>query len=999
MTLTSSPGRIASALMLASVCSVAQDSAPPPSALGGWVNTADFGASGSKAETVATTVAGSKEITVAEVGDFKPGQGVTVSRANVRFVSPLIWGPTEPYSTCKPMKDAIEMRGYDGSTGSWFVYLLEIDGKEPLTFRWSHDLVHDYKWTATKVPITWDWQKLSNGLEVKFNQRDLELGHMLTFGARDQLETVIEKIEGKTLTLRAAANRSASDAVVRHDDTTALQTAIDTAIKGKRNVFFPAGWYRLSRSLQVSTDAIFLEGVNGVDTVMDITYGIGSVFHIYDTLNATVRNFRMVGHTSMDEAAGSFTTSSGFGFWACALKGCNALGMERNENLWIENVHASHMASEAFYSSGTNRLSTKEQPRYQKSLVYLRCSVTDCAANAFNNNDVGENTSVLYCRIDGAGWHAAEMPARFLKLVGNYVRNAGAFTVGDMSHRADDLHALGCGQAIVVDNVFEGIGKSGGIAVNHGSSQVVIANNLFINFNGPAITASSQTVRTSFPSNTVTISGNIIDLTYGGENPASRAGITVSASNVIVADNQIYVRGKVDPRVTGIVIAEPALNVNVHGNLVRNCQQGLVTRRAGSRVTQVIDATTFLENGLPLEWKNSHLYRGWNLAWTGGSQPNTLSVLDAFDPETLRFKLKEAREMKVGDTFQVFPAGPANWTIHSNTISGCADPVKLDSYGSETSFFRDNIVSRGEAQGVKQAIQVVGQFKLIGNTIFGFDETGSSALLLTPDPVGRVARNFVRNNIFNQCAAVVKEAREGLWKACLTDGNLFVNCQTAPSSGGTVVKREQTEPVFLPPPPKPTLSAPKLAKPATVDGVVDEWPWQDTSRAIALAQSPTGDPMPPQGYACAAWDDTSLYLALRFVLPKGATAVGGGGWGVGDGIEVSFQDGGPKAAGPIYLLWGDAAGRFEGGPYGGATPAQIETLQKGVSYAAKPSAGGWSCEWKIPFAAAGLDPATARKLRLNLVAHLAAGDGWTTWTTTGGALYQVASAGELILLP
>jgi len=783
MTLAIAPGTVASAFLLASVCAAAQDAVPPASAPGGWLNAADFGASGSKAETVATTTAGAKEITVADAGDFRPGQGVTVSRANIRFLSPLIWGPTEPYSSCKPLEKALEMRGYDGSTGSWFVYLLEIDGSDPLTFRWSDSLVHKGQWQGTKVPITWDWQRLSNGLEVKFNRRDLAPGHMLTFSARDQLETVIEKIDGKTLTLRDAPNRSASDAVVRHDDTRALQAVIDAAIKTQRNVHFPAGWYRLSRSLQVRTDAICLEGVNGVDTVMDISNGIGSVFHIYDTLNATVRNFRMVGHTGMEEAAGSFTTSSGFGFWACALRGCNALGMERNENLWIENVHVSRMASEAFYSSGTNRLSTKEQPRYQKSLVYLRCSVTDCAANAFNNNDVGENTSVLYCRIDGAGWHAAEMPARFLKLVGNYVRNAGAFTVGDMSHRYDDLHRLGCGQAMVVDNVFEGIGKCGGIAVNHGSSQVLIANNLFINFNGPAITASSTTVRTSYPSNTVTITGNVIDLTCVSDQPVPRTGITVSASNVIVADNQVYVRGQPDPRVTGIVIAEPALNVTVHDNLIRNCRQGIVTRGASSRVTDVIDATTFLEKGLPLEWKDSHLYRGWYVAWLGGTAPAALSVIDSFDPETLRFKLKEPRELKVGDAFQVFPPGPANWSIRSNTVTACREPVKLEAYGSATSEFRDNTVSRGEAEGVKEAIRLAGRFALSGNLVTGFDEPGSAALTLAPDPAGRCARNIIQRNIFQSCSKVIGEAREGLWQGCLTADNLFLDCQAVPTAG------------------------------------------------------------------------------------------------------------------------------------------------------------------------------------------------------------------------
>jgi hypothetical protein len=157
------------------------------------------------------------------------------------------------------------------------------------------------------------------------------------------------------------------------------------------------------------------------------------------------------------------------------------------------------MANEAFYAQGPVRQGEKEPDQYQKSLTYLRCTVTDCAANAFNNNDRGENTSILYCRVDGAGWHAAEMPARFLRVIGSYFRNTGAITVGDMSHRFEDLNELGCGQAFICNNVFEGIGRCGGIAVNHGSSQVVISGNVFINFNGDAITVSSTTVRPALP--------------------------------------------------------------------------------------------------------------------------------------------------------------------------------------------------------------------------------------------------------------------------------------------------------------------------------------------------------------------------------------------------------------------------------------------------------------------------------------------------------------------
>ena len=53
-----------------------------------------------------------------------------------------------------------------------------------------------------------------------------------------------------------------------------------------------------------------------------------------------------------------------------------------------------------------------EPVAYTKSLTFLRCSATDCAANGFNSNDTSENTCLLYCRIDGAAWHAYEGAGR-----------------------------------------------------------------------------------------------------------------------------------------------------------------------------------------------------------------------------------------------------------------------------------------------------------------------------------------------------------------------------------------------------------------------------------------------------------------------------------------------------------------------------------------------------------------------------------------------------------
>ena len=686
-----------------------------------WLNVRECGASGSAFETAATTTAGSKQITVKNVGDFKVGQGVMVSRCNIRYLNPKLWGPGEPYIGSKN-EAGVEIRGYDGSAGSWIVCLLEIDSAQP-TFRWSDDLARS--WKANKVQVTYDWQPLSGGIEVRFSRREWQPGHMISFTARDQLVSTIEKIDGNMLTLKHEANRTVSDAVVKHCDNMALQAAIDRAIREKKNVFIPIGRYRLASGLFVrNASAIVIEGQSAVDTILDITEGQGGCIALDRGTEVTVRNLRLVGHTGLAEQPGAFKTSSGFSFWACTLKSCSGATINGTERVLFENVHASRMASECFISYGPYRRGTEEPKQYTKSATFLRCSVNDCAANAFNNCDFAENTSVLYCRIDGAGWHAYEGSGRFVRFIGNYVRNAGPVTIGDIPHtlpREDHYHELGIGQAIVQDNVFEGIGRCGGVVAIYGTTQVVIANNLFINYNGNAIQAVSSTVHNNYPSRHIAIKGNIIDLTCVGEKPASRIGINVSASDTLVHDNQIYVRGSADAKVTGLQLRDGAIGVNVHDNLIRNCGRGLATWRLSGSVTEIMDSQKFRQNGLPLEWRDSHLYRDWNVVWLKAGKPAGESVIEGYDAKELSIKLKASREIKVGEQFEAFPPS-ANWNIHDNTVTGCNQPVVLNNYGSDTSLFRDNLIERGGATGSMPAMDVRGRFKLENNAIAGFDK-------------------------------------------------------------------------------------------------------------------------------------------------------------------------------------------------------------------------------------------------------------------------------------
>lgn len=170
------------------------------------------------------------------------------------------------------------------------------------------------------------------------------------------------------------------------------------------------------------------------------------------------------------------------------------------------------------------------------------------------------------------------------------------------------------------------------------------------------------------------------------------------------------------------------------------------------------------------------------MVWVAGGKPVGRSVIEGFDPKTWRFTLKEARQTKTGESFEIFPPSGANWNLHDNTITGCLNPVVLDSHGSNTSLFKDNTVTRGDTSGVKQAVEVRGRFNLIGNHFSGFDEKDSSALSLYPDRLGQKPRNEYRDNVFERCASVLTESQKGLWETLSATVNSFTDCGTVPKA-------------------------------------------------------------------------------------------------------------------------------------------------------------------------------------------------------------------------
>jgi len=747
----------------------------------GWLNAADLGASGSSFSTQAITNAGSPQITVQDVGDFKVGQGVMISRCYVRYENASLWGPNAIYERHRPLQGELEFRGYDGAAGSWIVYIVDVPPGSPPQFRWTDDLGRTWHEGG---PVDEGWHPLSGGTEIRFRPFSWHEGYTVAFSARDQLVTRIEKIEGNVLTLRDAPNRSAKDAIVRHCDDAALQAAVEEAIKQKRSLFIPKGHYRLARGIVVrNASGLIIQGASPEDVLLDISEGHGTCITLAGGKEVTLRNLSLRGHMGLEHAdqAGYINTRGGRGLWGFYCKTSGAVAISGTERVLVDNCHARRMSQEAFVSGGPSRITPPGRP-YSQATTYWRCSAIDCARNAFNDWNLGpENTSILYCRIVDVGGCAWEGASRFVRFIGNYVRNAGTLAMGNLgpANRDASFATLGAGQHIIADNVFEEgtryAGRRGScmIVTSYGSTQVVIRNNLFINFNSPAIEAHGRADTTHYPSANTIISGNIIDLTCQQDKPVSRYGISVSANETIVSDNQIYVRGPADPLTTGIRLQEPAVNVLVHNNIIRNCGMGLLATRALGRVGNVVDERTFLvapDSGVPAGRPPGHDYRGWHVVWLEGGRVVGQSLLEGCDPETCHFTLREPRSLKPGDIFELYPPYGANWLLHGNTITGCQTPVVLDGYGSESSLFVGNTISRGETTGVKEALALKGRFVLLDNVFTGFEEPGSVALRLYLDRLGQPPPHILRGNMFLQCSQPVAEEQPGLWEAGLARG-------------------------------------------------------------------------------------------------------------------------------------------------------------------------------------------------------------------------------------
>ncbi|MFW6163197.1 MAG: right-handed parallel beta-helix repeat-containing protein [Planctomycetota bacterium] len=211
----------------------------------------------------------------------------------------------------------------------------------------------------------------------------------------------------------------------------------------------------------------------------------------------------------------------------------------------------------------------------------------------------------------------------------------------------------------------------------------------------------------------------------------------------------------------------------------------------------------------------------------------------------------------------------------------------------------------------------------------------------------------------------------------------------------------------MPEPPKPKPPAPKKGpapvfevtrrtKPIAIDGAVGEGEWPEPK--LALAQAVTGHKARPTSTAWLAWDAQHLYVAFdstvdpKKPLPK--TNV----WGTDDACEVALRNPAAGKDAPIFVLRGWPNGHVESSTEAGVPAAVAKKAGKGLTFAAKAlGKGRWTGEFRIAWAALGIDPAKHQRLQCNLTVRKTASDLWLMWEGTRGYSWDVHRAGIIEL--
>jgi hypothetical protein len=209
------------------------------------------------------------------------------------------------------------------------------------------------------------------------------------------------------------------------------------------------------------------------------------------------------------------------------------------------------------------------------------------------------------------------------------------------------------------------------------------------------------------------------------------------------------------------------------------------------------------------------------------------------------------------------------------------------------------------------------------------------------------------------------------------------------------------------PGPPPVLKVPRTATPIVADGILtdEEGYGEDIANwclkvKVLIEQGIQGEKVAPKSTAWLAYDDANLYVAIDNAVDPTKPLRPGPTWGTDDAVEVALRNPAAGKAAPVFVLRGFPNGHFESSTEAGAPEAAARKAGEAVKFAARIiSAGRWTAEYTIPFAALGIDPKKHTKLEFNLTVRKSAAPAWLMWRGTGGYSWEVSNAGFIELVP
>jgi hypothetical protein len=216
---------------------------------------------------------------------------------------------------------------------------------------------------------------------------------------------------------------------------------------------------------------------------------------------------------------------------------------------------------------------------------------------------------------------------------------------------------------------------------------------------------------------------------------------------------------------------------------------------------------------------------------------------------------------------------------------------------------------------------------------------------------------------------------------------------------------------FVVPSTMPLVAVPRAYGHIAIDGTVGSQEWAPT-RARGLSYAPHNPLLltwnvdgSASAWPSQAWvevDDQNLYVAFINDIDPAKGVSGGHVWGQDDAVEIALAPMRGQKVGDTIVLRGFADGRFVSSNEAGAPESVVARALWGTQYACKVlGTKRWTAEWKIPFAAIGIEPRKLNpRILFNLSVRKPAGDLWVMWMKgTSTHTWEVRESGVLWLQP